>query len=165
MEFNNQQNDNENLNSINYNVCVGKDWYRFPNSFFFPTTNYRLRFIKSEFNGILPAYYSETENSTKIIHKYFNDENIENDFMYFNIKKCHYLFDINNTDNSKEETLLEPNYSLNKKEWTIIKSIKFLNINKSSKLLRSFYIPYISDQYCVFNDFNLLKRKKFHENL
>ena len=35
-------------------VCVGKEWYRFQSSFFFPSTNFKLGFLKSEFAGQLP---------------------------------------------------------------------------------------------------------------
>ena len=35
-------------------VCVGKEWYRFQSSFFFPSTNFRLGFLKSDFAGQLP---------------------------------------------------------------------------------------------------------------
>ena len=39
------------LNDIN--LCVGKEWYRFPGSYFLPS-DMRLRFIKSDFDGMLP---------------------------------------------------------------------------------------------------------------
>lgn len=35
-------------------VCVGTEWYRFPSSFFLPGPSYRLQFIKSGFDGLLP---------------------------------------------------------------------------------------------------------------
>ena len=35
-------------------VCVGKEWYKFQSSFFFPSTNFKLGFLKSEFSGQLP---------------------------------------------------------------------------------------------------------------
>ena len=35
-------------------VCVGKEWHRFPSSFFFPDKSFRLAFLKSEFRGQLP---------------------------------------------------------------------------------------------------------------
>ncbi len=39
------------------NVCVGKEWHRFPNSFFLPDDRWRLRFLRSEFRGQLPQPY------------------------------------------------------------------------------------------------------------
>lgn len=39
-------------------VCLGKEWYRFPSSFFLPD-NKRAKFIKSEFVGLLPGEFRE----------------------------------------------------------------------------------------------------------
>lgn len=84
----------ENLKLKEVNVCFGKDWYRFPSSFSLPSTKYSVRFVKSEFNGILPAYYADGGNSTQIAHPYFNDLNQANDFMLFDLDLCHYLVDL-----------------------------------------------------------------------
>ncbi|KAB0341674.1 hypothetical protein FD754_018600, partial [Muntiacus muntjak] len=40
------------------NVCIGKKWYRFPNSFLLPN-NWQLQFIPSEFRGQLPKPSAE----------------------------------------------------------------------------------------------------------
>ncbi|KAJ3185925.1 mannosyltransferase [Gaertneriomyces sp. JEL0708] len=40
------------------NLCVGKEWYRFPSHYFLPT-GVRLRFLQSGFTGLLPKYYNE----------------------------------------------------------------------------------------------------------
>ena len=37
-------------------VCVGKEWHRFPSSFFLPNQNFRIGFLKSDFKGQLPKY-------------------------------------------------------------------------------------------------------------
>lgn len=39
-------------------VCLGKEWYRFPSSYFLPEGT-RAKFVKSEFKGLLPGEYSE----------------------------------------------------------------------------------------------------------
>lgn len=135
------------------NLCIGKDWYRFPNSFFFPDENYRIRFLKSEFKGMLPAYFAPGDNGTTIIHPYFNDLNQENLFMYSNYTNCDFLLDFD----TQKYTELEPNYA-ERDEWTVIKSLPFLNNEKSSKLFRAFYIPFVSYRYNTFSNFNLLQR-------
>ena len=38
-------------------VCVGDEWYRYPSSFFLPGPSYRLQFVKSGFQGLLPAAF------------------------------------------------------------------------------------------------------------
>lgn len=144
-----------------YNVCLGKDWYRFPSSFFLPSDNFRVRFLKSEFDGMLPAYFSEGENSTKIVHPYFNDMNKEDTFMYFDYKKCHFLLDLD----LEKYTELEPNYAQRTKEWSVRKSIPFLNAEKSNKLLRAFYVPFLTDSHVKYGNFNLLQRKKLKVEL
>ncbi|CAJ0606550.1 unnamed protein product [Cylicocyclus nassatus] len=49
-------------------LCVGKEWYRFPSSFFLPQTaldarsrkrGIHLHFLKSEFSGLLPKYFPQ----------------------------------------------------------------------------------------------------------
>ncbi|KAL1449682.1 hypothetical protein WDU94_002167 [Cyamophila willieti] len=37
------------------NVCMGKEWYRYPSSFFLPNDKWNVSFIKSEFRGQLPV--------------------------------------------------------------------------------------------------------------
>ena len=91
MEF--QQLD-ENVKLKEVNVCFGKDWYRFPSSFALPSNKYSVRFVKSEFKGILPAYFADGGNATQILHTYFNDKNKEDDFMLFDLDKCDFLVDL-----------------------------------------------------------------------
>lgn len=135
------------------NVCFGKEWHRYPGSFFLPNSNWNIRFIKSEFRGMLPAPYSGGENATSIIHEYFNDQNREAPELYFDVNKCNFLLD---SDFGKE-TLLEPNYSKQKDKWKIIKSYNFLNAERSHRLFRSFYIPFLTDRYVKFGNFSLLQ--------
>ena len=41
-------------------VCFGKEWYRFPSSYHLPN-GMRAKFVKSEFNGLLPGEFSEAK--------------------------------------------------------------------------------------------------------
>ncbi|XP_055698736.1 alpha-1,2-mannosyltransferase ALG9 [Phlebotomus papatasi] len=155
IEFNNLAKDKTLQVEGPVNVCFGKDWYRFPSSFFLPT-NYRVRFIESEFKGMLPAYFDETANGTQIIHPYFNDRNEGNDFMLFNYTKCHFLIDLDVGRYSD----LEPNFLERDKEWSLLKQLPFVNAEESHNIFRAFYIPYFSDKYVEFGSLNLLKRRK-----
>ncbi|CAF4441004.1 unnamed protein product [Rotaria sp. Silwood2] len=58
------------------NVCIGKDWYRFPSHFLLPEKSH-LVFLRSEFTGQLPKAYSHLKNATRLIENHFNDENKE----------------------------------------------------------------------------------------
>jgi alpha-1,2-mannosyltransferase len=63
-------------------VCFGKEWYRFPNSYHLPN-NMRAKFIKSEFDGLLPGEFSEAQTGfgmwpgAWLIPSGMNDQNIE----------------------------------------------------------------------------------------
>lgn len=74
------------LQSLEYsdmqgNVCLGKEWYRFPSSYFLPK-NMRPKFVKSAFDGLLPGEFSEAGTvagipPTWLIPRGMNDQNIE----------------------------------------------------------------------------------------
>lgn len=138
------------------NVCFGKDWYRYPSSFFLPNTNWNVRFIQSEFKGILPAPYSNAENATSVIHNHFNDQNKEEPSLYFDVNKCHFLLDLD----VGRETDIEPLYARKRDKWKIVKSLPFLDVQRSSSYFRSFYIPFLTDQYVFYGNFSLLQANK-----
>jgi alpha-1,2-mannosyltransferase len=41
-------------------VCLGKEWYRFPSSFFL-TEGVKAKFVRSDFRGLLPGEFSEAK--------------------------------------------------------------------------------------------------------
>jgi alpha-1,2-mannosyltransferase len=63
-------------------VCIGKEWYRFPSSYFLPH-GVKAKFIKSAFTGLLPGEFPEAQPGekgyagTKVIPAGMNDENKE----------------------------------------------------------------------------------------
>lgn len=137
-------------------VCCGKDWHRFPNSFFLPNVNWNVHFIKSEFDGMLPAPYSNEHNATKIIHPYFNDQNKEDPSLYYNVTNCHFLLDLD----LGKETELEPIYSKITDRWKVVTSYRFLNAEKSNQIARAFYFPFLTEKYINFGNFSLLQSVK-----
>ena len=64
------------------NVCLGKEWYRFPSSYFLPS-GMRAKFVKSAFDGLLPGQFTEAKTGfgffpgTWLIPSGMNDQNIE----------------------------------------------------------------------------------------
>ncbi|EHH23416.1 hypothetical protein EGK_06884 [Macaca mulatta] len=137
------------------NVCVGKEWYRFPSSFLLPD-NWQLQFIPSEFRGQLPKPFAEGPLATRIVPTDMNDQNLEEPSRYIDISKCHYLVDLD----TMRETPREPKYSSNKEEWISLAYRPFLDASRSSKLLRAFYVPFLSDQYTVYVNYTILKPRK-----
>lgn len=61
-------------------ICVGKEWYRYPSSFFLGS-DAELRFIKSGFTGQLPQPFS-AEHGTWGTQPGFNDLNREENSRY-----------------------------------------------------------------------------------
>lgn len=65
-------------------VCLGKDWYRFPSSYFLPD-GMKARFVKSEFRGLLPGQFAKGGGEGKsgwwpgtwVVPEGMNDENLE----------------------------------------------------------------------------------------
>ncbi|XP_050777978.1 alpha-1,2-mannosyltransferase ALG9-like isoform X3 [Gopherus flavomarginatus] len=137
------------------NVCVGKEWYRFPSSFLLPD-NWQLQFIPSEFRGQLPKPFAKGPMATRSIPADMNDQNREEPSRYIDISKCHYLVDLDRAI----ETSREPRYSANKEEWVSIAYKPFLDTSRSSKLLRAFYVPFLSERHTSYANYTILKPRK-----
>ena len=63
------------------NICYGKEWYRYPSSFFLPD-GFRAKFVKSAFDGLLPGEFSEAKVGfgfwpTWLVPSGMNDRNEE----------------------------------------------------------------------------------------
>ncbi|KAM6234477.1 alpha-1,2-mannosyltransferase ALG9 isoform 1-T1 [Spheniscus humboldti] len=124
------------------NVCVGKEWHRFPSSFLLPD-NWQLQFILSEFRGQLPKPFAKGPMATRIIPTDMNDQNKEEPSRYIDISKCHYLVDLD----TAAETPREPRYSSNKEKWVTIAYKPFLDASSFATrytLPHSFYHHVIS---------------------
>ena len=61
------------------NVCLAKEWYRYPSSYFLPD-GMRAKFLRSAFDGLLPGEFPESKDWTRpgtwMIPPGMNDENI-----------------------------------------------------------------------------------------
>jgi alpha-1,2-mannosyltransferase len=63
------------------NICLGKEWYRFPSSFFIPEGSQAL-LVKSAFDGLLPGKFYDSDDSgwrsgTWRVPSGMNDQNSE----------------------------------------------------------------------------------------
>ena len=134
-------------------VCVGKEWHRFPSSFFLPH-NFTLHFVKSDFRGQLPQHFMASGlEGTQVIPKHFNDGNLEEKSRYVPIQSCQYLIDFDDGSSST----LEPRYS-QQKQWKVLYQARFLSKAKStSSLYRAFYIPLLFESRNVFGKYQLLQ--------
>ena len=141
-------------NNTQGTLCLAKEWHRFPSNFLVPETM-RVEFIPSEFRGQLPRHYLENnEFSTKFIHNDFNDQNLEEVSRYVDIKKCDFLID---SDFEQYQGRDVP-YSRQPNEWSIVSSRRFLDATNSHSIFRAFYVPFLTEKYCRFINYNLLLR-------
>ena len=127
-------------------VCYGKDWYRFPSSYFLPN-GMKAKFIKSAFDGLLPGEFSEASKSagfgfrpgTWMMPSGMNDENKEDMGKYVDLKSCNFVVDTYFP--GKEESDLEPAFLLDTVNWEIVKCVPFLDAEKTNILARTLWLP------------------------
>lgn len=124
-------------------VCLGKEWYRFPSSFFLPNDT-RAKFVKSEFSGLLPSEFNENRSlglfpGTWVTPEGMNELNIEDPGKYTNISECRFLVDSYFPGNPGSP--LEPNYVLEKDMWEEVRCEDFLDGGRTSLLPRTVWIP------------------------
>ncbi|XP_058865684.1 alpha-1,2-mannosyltransferase ALG9-like isoform X3 [Acipenser ruthenus] len=76
--------------------------------------------------------------------------------LQMDLKHCHYLVDLD----TASETPREPRYTANSEEWSVIASKPFLDITRSSQLLRAFFVPFLSEQHTTYIKYVILKPKR-----
>ena len=153
-------------------VCLGKEWYRFPSHYFFPS-GVEAKFIKSEFAGLLPGSFYPVQNQsifslrTHIIPPGMNDQNIEDPGKYTDISHCDFLVD--SSLSSTQTTELEPNYTADTKHWERVKCLPFLDAASTGVVGRLGYVPdlpFVPRRWTrVFGEYCLLRRKKEAERV
>ncbi|KAL4866434.1 hypothetical protein BDV12DRAFT_187398 [Aspergillus spectabilis] len=125
-------------------VCFGKEWHRFPSSFFLPDGT-RAKFIRSEFRGLLPGEfpdapsYSALLEGTSQIPEGMNDRNEEDAGKYTDISQCSFLVDSHFP--GREATELEPSYIQDEAQWEQISCKSFLDVSQTGLLGRLIWIP------------------------
>jgi len=135
------------------NVCIGKEWYRYASSFFLPSDNIHIKFVRSGFDGQLPQWFGEHPWSEPKQH--FNDVNkMEPERYVKDINaECHYIVEFEFPGQSEErmsdwaiidyKILDDPSIDDADKvpDWSVIWFAPFLDAPRSPRLTRSFYIP------------------------
>lgn len=126
-------------------VCFGKDWYRFPSSFFLPNGTH-AKFVKSEFDGLLPGEFYEADQTgsgfrpgTWLIPSGMNDRNEEDPSKYVDPTHCTFLVDTYMP--GMKATEHEPLYVLDDDTWERISCVPFLDAAKTSIVARTIWIP------------------------
>jgi alpha-1,2-mannosyltransferase len=131
-------------------VCVGKEWYRFPNSYFFENPRYNLTFFRQlEKNSQLPQYFG---SSTSELQPNFNDKNADELSRYIPIGDCHFLVDLDSEDVRKSTYPAE--------HWQVLARYPFIDSANSPTLARAFFIPFYSPRKNVYISYFLLANKR-----
>ncbi|CAJ0951574.1 unnamed protein product, partial [Mesorhabditis belari] len=145
-------------------ICVGKEWHRFPSSFFLPEAIYdvkncsaktELSFLKSEFRGLLPKAWISLDNlqeMTSTIPTRMNDENKEENDRYVPLETCDYVIDVEKPN----PTELEPNFG-EIKSLTAIRSFEYL-LQESCPLLRPILVPFLDERLCKYVNYTLYRK-------
>ncbi|KAI5638566.1 alg9-like mannosyltransferase family domain-containing protein [Phthorimaea operculella] len=92
---------------------------------------------------------------TRLIHPYFNDLNKMDNSTYLPPQACHYLVD----SDTGHPSPLQPHYHRDTAMWETITTLPILDADKSHKIFRAFYIPYLSKSTTTFANLYLLKNK------
>lgn len=89
------------------NVCVGEEWYHFPTSLFLPD-DFRLRFIKSGFDGLLPGDFPEggtLQEATAAIPYGMNSKNLFSADKLVDVAVCDFFVDKVTEESAKGEVI------------------------------------------------------------
>ena len=142
-------------------VCYGKEWYRFPSSYFLPN-GMRAKFVRSAFDGLLPGEFNEAQvgfgffAGTWLIPPGMNDQNIADPGKYVrsfihshcstaaNVKQievehCSYMVDSYFAGSEPNE--LEPNYIHDTENWETVQCNDFLDASRTNLVGRTLWIP------------------------
>lgn len=147
----------------NINVCVGKEWYRFPSHFFLPSTSkhiFRLQFIDAGFGGLLPSAYSESAGGAATVTGPHNDQNRAEPSRYVPLHQCHYVVDLQ-IPNTTYDSLAVERRKLTWGDcvaWQVVASFPFVHSEHSSRLDRAFFLPHRWHHHNVFKPYQLWKR-------
>lgn len=134
-------------------LCLAKEWHRFPSSFFLPDNRWEVRFVQSAFTGQLPQPFLSGEDATSVVRENFNGANKEEKDRYVPASSCHYLVDLDTPDGRG----LEPRYSQLTDTWRTLHTVPFLDAKRSHRLLRAFYVPFVTELYSSYNNYTLLE--------
>lgn len=108
-------------------VCVGREWYRFPSSYFMDS---QLKFVRSGFDGLLPGEFTSFTD----IPEGMNNRNEFDEGKLVPLETCDYLVDIK-LDYDAESGEIDPL----KHGWEKDFCVPFLDTQKSTGLARVLY--------------------------
>ncbi|CAH2351343.1 alpha-1,2-mannosyltransferase Alg9p [[Candida] railenensis] len=145
------------------NVCVGREWYHYPNSFFL-SSNSRLKFVKSGFNGLLPGDFLEDEDNlssisdvTSSIPFDMNNKNQFSDSKVTSFNQCSYYIDntlpvdLEQGEHSIIELSKSGEVIVNDNDWELLACSKLISMDgNSSGLGKILWIPHYFRKFIAY---------------
>ncbi|KAK4134549.1 glycosyltransferase family 22 protein [Trichocladium antarcticum] len=125
-------------------VCFGRDWYRFPSSYFLPR-DIHAKFVRSEFRGLLPGEFSEARtgfgfwSGTWLPTSGLNGRNEEDPGKYVDVRSCVFLVDTHFP--GRQRAASEPDYGMDKERWEEVECVPFLDAERTHFLARALWVP------------------------
>lgn len=115
-------------------ICTCGEWYRFPSSFYLPSSIQSFGFVESSFQGQLPqpyrSYGSRTPHEFDASH--FNNQNRPEQQSYTPLEQCEYLIDLHSSKDCRETN----------SNWKPLAFSAFLHTEGTiSTMHRTLYIP------------------------
>ena len=136
-------------------ICTCGEWYRFPSSFYLPTSRETIvsfKFVSpssSYFEGQLPHAFLPQGSGIGETYTAFNDRNLpEFDDRYVPIDECDYLVDAiwGNPVIPYNEIEDNPSCRDNDSQWLPVIKSPFLDAERTSALHRILYLPVLHNQ-------------------
>jgi alpha-1,2-mannosyltransferase len=136
-------------------VCYGKEWYRFPTSYFLPR-GMHAKWIRSEFRGLLPGDFAEARmgfgvwSGTWLPPAGMNDRNEEDLGKHVELRACQFLVDTQYPEQQRrfggegggwKAPPNEPDYVADTDAWEVVQCEKFLDAASTHVLARTLWVP------------------------
>lgn len=143
-------------------VCMGKDWYMFPSSFFLPLAKSnsgkiqsKMLWYDSEYSGLLPQPFGAYPEGVQKPAGTFNDRNRKEASSVVNKTECMLIIEVDANDDGLQDLTSDGLFE-------IVLCARQLNLEKSKPIFRSFYdvLGLFPDKY-HYSDMCLLHRKDF----
>ena len=134
-------------------VCVGKEWYRFPSSFFLPPNAGPLLWIRGGFEGQLPQPYGEWPDGLSRTPLRMNDRNQDEPTRYVRLDECDYVVDLDLTGQAEASVVQDTGV------WQKVHCSSFLDSGNSPAFSRALHIPGFSENRNKYADYCLMQRK------
>lgn len=129
------------------NVCVGREWYRYPSSYFLQDSQ-RLKFVSSGFSGLLPGEFIEPNqdhrpvwDSTSFVPLGMNNRNEADSGKLVQFDQCDYYVDSDIPVDREIGEVSIDELASDADNWRVFACHKFLNKEESSGLGQKFWLP------------------------